>query len=143
MRTIRKRVEPNSLTEYRLTLHADYENYRDKDTLRAHLVREQRGICCYCLARIPAEHGAMKIEHWHSQTNYATEQLDYNNLLASCMGNEGRRPGDQHCDTRKGDRDLSRNPANPMHHVEDLAQFLGDGRTVSNNPAFDSQLNEV
>jgi len=51
----------------------------------------------------------MKIEHWHSQDRYEAEQLDYGNLLGACMGNEGKAHWDQHCDTRKGDRDLSRN----------------------------------
>ena len=143
MRTILKRVEPNSLTEHRLAPGADYDNYRYKDTLRTYLAQEQRGLCCYCLAPIRAERDAIKIEHWHCQTNHAGEQLDYSNMLGACMGNEGRRGSDQHCDSRKGDRDFSRNPANPMHHVEDLTRFLGDGRIVSNDPAFDAELNEV
>jgi uncharacterized protein (TIGR02646 family) len=143
MRTIQKRREPDSLTEYRRTPRADYENYRDKETLRVHLVQEQRGLCCYCLAPIRAELGGMKIEHWHCQANYAHEQLDYSNLLGACMGNDGRRVSDQHCDTRKGRRDLSRNPADPMHHVDDLVRFQGDGRILSNSPAFDAEINEV
>jgi uncharacterized protein (TIGR02646 family) len=143
MKTILKRAEPNSLTEHRLSPGADYDNYRDKDALRTFLVQEQRGLCCYCLAPIRAERLTMKIEHWHCQTNYADEQLTYSNLLAACMGNEGRRVSDQHCDTRKGDRDLSRNPANPQHHVEELTRFFGDGRIASDNPAFNVELNEV
>lgn len=143
MRTILKRAEPNKLAEHRLTPGADFDSYLDKDTLREYLVQEQRGLCCYCLAPIRAERDAMKIEHWHCQANYAVEQLDYSNLLGACMGNEGRRRSDQHCDTRKGNRDLSRNPANPMHHVEHLTRFQGDGRIVSNNPVFDAELNEV
>jgi len=143
MRTILKRAEPNSLTEHRLAPGANYDNYRDKDTLRTCLVQEQRGLCCYCLARIRADRATMKIEHWHCQTNYADEQLDYSNLLGACGGNDGTRGSDHHCDTRKGDRDLSRNPANPMHHVEDLTRFQGDGRIVSTDPVFDVELNEV
>jgi hypothetical protein len=85
----------------------------------------------------------MKIEHWHSQAGYAAEQLNYGNLLGACMGNEGKPGKDQHCDSKKGDRDLSRNPANPAHRVEDLIRFEGDGRIVSQDPAFDAELNEV
>jgi uncharacterized protein (TIGR02646 family) len=143
MRTILKRAEPDSLTEHRLTPGADYDNYRDKDTLRTYLVEEQRGLCCYCLARIRADREKMKIEHWHCQANYADEQLDYSNLLGTCTGNERGRASDQHCDTSKEDRDLSRNPANPMHHVEVLTRFPGDGRIVSDDPVFDVELNEV
>ena len=52
MRDISKGDEPLSLTEHRCQPHADYDNYSDKDALRASLVSEQRGLCCYCLARI-------------------------------------------------------------------------------------------
>jgi len=141
MRAIVKGVEPTSLAEYRCTLHANYAGYRDKDILRTSLVTEQRGLCCYCLSRIPGS--GMKIEHWHSQDGYPTEQLDYTNLLGACLGNEGQPGKQQHCDTRKGDRDLSRNPANPMHHVEELIQFEAGGRIVSNDPAFNAELNDV
>ncbi len=111
MRTIVKRKEPASLTQHRSSPGATYENYRDKDALRIHLVEEQGGLCCYCLSRVRAEPGKMKIEHWHCQDNYESEQLNYSNMLGACMGNEGKLVRDQHCDTRKGNRDLSRNPA--------------------------------
>jgi hypothetical protein len=95
------------------------------------------------MSRIRADRDGMKIEHWHGRTNHPNEQLDYSNLLGACMGNEGRPGSEQHCDSRKGDREFSRNPANPMHHVEDLTRFPGDGRVVSNDPSFDAELNEV
>jgi hypothetical protein len=63
MRTILKGVEPASLTEYRSAPGTGYDGYRDKDTLRAHLVKEQRGLCCYCLSRIRAERDSTKVEH--------------------------------------------------------------------------------
>ena len=87
----------------------------------------------------------MKIEHWHSQAKdrYPAEQLVYTNLLGACLGNKGYPEKQQHCDTRKGNRDLSRNPANPLHRVEDLIRFEADGRIVSDDPAFDSELNDV
>jgi hypothetical protein len=85
----------------------------------------------------------MKIEHWHCQENYRAEQLDYSNLLGACMGNEGKPARDQHCDTRKGRRDLSRNPANPLHRIEEMIRFGGDGRISSDDTSFDRELNEI
>jgi len=85
----------------------------------------------------------MKIEHWHCRANYSAEQLDYSNLLGACLGNEGSPGKDQHCDSRKGDRDLSRNPANPLHRVEDVIQFEGSGRVASTDPVFEAELNDV
>lgn len=143
MRSIQKGREPKSLTEHRAATGTDYDGYRDKDTLRACLVKEQRGLCCYCLSRIRADRDSTRIEHWRCQANYESERLDYSNLLAACMGNEGQAPKDQHCDTRKGDRDFSRNPANPLDRVEDMIQFTGDGRIGSNDLAFDAELNDV
>lgn len=143
MRGIRKGRAPASLIHYRAVPGADYAGYGDKDALRSCLMKEQRGLCCYCLSRIRAEYKAMKIEHWHSQERHAAEQLDYPNLLGACLGNEGKPAKDQHCDTRKGDRDLSRNPANPMHRIEDVIKFPGDGRIVSNDPVFDAEINDV
>jgi uncharacterized protein (TIGR02646 family) len=98
MRTILKGAEPASLAQHR-SAGGDYGSYREKDALRALLVKEQRGLCCYCLSRVRARPKAMKIEHWHCLANYSDEQLDYSNLLAACMGNEGFARNVQHCIT--------------------------------------------
>lgn len=142
MRAIRKNIEPISLSLHRSSGFADFDNYTDKPALRNALVREQRGLCCYCLSRIPSARG-MKIEHWLAQSQYPGEQLSYSNLLGACMGNEGQPPHQQHCDTRKGDLSLSRNPADPAHAIDTLIEFRTDGRVASRDSEFDSELNEV
>jgi uncharacterized protein (TIGR02646 family) len=143
MRTIHKGQEPASLARHRNSALADYGNYNDKDTLRVSLVTEQRGLCCYCLSQIRADGRAMKIAHWHSQDEHPAEQLDHRNLLGARKGNEGQPRKSQHCDTRQGNRDFSRNPADPMHRVEDLIRYEGDGRIASDNQGFDAELNDV
>lgn len=143
MRRIVKGREPNSLTQYRQTAFADYDGYPDKDALRESLATEQRGLCCYCLGRIHPDRIKMKIAHWHSQANYPTEQLAYGNLLGACLGNQGQRRSDQHCDSRQGDNDLSRNPANPDHQVDNFIHFKGDGLITSQDQIFDQELNDV
>lgn len=143
MRAITKSNEPASLARHRCQQHADYNNYADKDTLRQSLAAEQRGLCCYCLSRIHSAGNLMKIEHWHCQDNYPGKQLDYGNLLGACLGNQGQSPKRQHCDTLKANRDLSRNPANPAHQIEQFIHFEGDGTITSNDPAFNTELNEV
>ena len=143
MRAIAKGVEPRSLAQHRSTTHADFDNYADKETLRRHLVAEQRGLCCYCLSPIHPTVRSMKVAHWHSRDHHPTEQLDYTNLLGACRGNEGHAPAEQHCDTRQGNRDISRNPALPAHRVESVIRFRGDGRIVSDDQTFDRELSEV
>ncbi len=140
MRAITKLTEPPSLTQHRAAAHADYDNYRDKDTLRTCLVEEQRGLCCFCGGRIAANPDRMKIAHWMPQTPYPQHQLDYWNLLGACLGNEGQLKSKQHCDTHQGDALLSRNPANPGHRIEDFIQFLPDGTITSCDPILEQEL---
>jgi uncharacterized protein (TIGR02646 family) len=143
MRAITKNNEPASLALHRCQAHADYPNFADKDSLRQSLVAEQRGLCCYCLSRIRPAGGEMKIEHWHCRDNYPAEQLVYGNLLGACLGNEGQSPKHQHCDTLKANQNLSRNPANPAHQVEQFIHFEGDGRITSHDLTFNTELNAV
>ncbi len=143
MRTIVKGSEPISLMQHRSDPHANYDNYTDKETLRDFLVKEQRGICCYCLSRIKAIAGKMKIEHWHSQANYPDERLVYSNMLGACMGGEGQPGLNQHCDTYKGEKNLTLNPANPLHRIENRIRFLPDGQIYSDNANFNTELNDV
>ncbi len=143
MRNITKNHEPNSLTEHRKQVHADYDNYADMDALRKSLVDEQRGLCCYCMSRLRATNNHMKVEHWHCRSGYPNEQLDYRNLLGACLGNQGFRSADQHCDTMKGNRDLSVNPAHPACDIERMIRFLGDGRIEADNEQLDRDLNEI
>ena len=142
MRAITKGHEPRSLTEHR-NAGRDYVDYQDKDGLREALVREQRGLCCYCMGRIRPNRDKMKIEHWRSQAHYPELQLNYRNLLGACPGGKGQPPCLQHCDTRKRDRDLLWNPADADHAIETRVRYLPDGTIKSNDRLFDRQLNEV
>jgi uncharacterized protein (TIGR02646 family) len=143
MRNITKGTEPTSLTQHRLTPHSDYDNFQDKTALREALVGEQRGLCCYCLQPIQANERKMKIEHWHPYERYPLERMTYRNLLGACKGNEGQPEADQHCDTFKGVKNLSRNPANPLDNVEAIVHYLADGTITSSDPKFNEELNSV
>lgn len=143
MRAVSKGQEPRSLVEHRANTHSNYGNFTDTDGLRAALVRDQRGLCCYCMNRIEATRAAMKIEHWRCQSRYAELDLAYSNLLAACLGGHGQPEDNQHCDTRKGERDLKFNPANPAHRIEQRIRFELDGAIASSDAEFNTQLNEI
>lgn len=143
MRAITKGQEPQSLTQHRLTQHASYENYAQKDDLRASLTAEQRGLCCYCMGRIRIAPESMKIEHWKCQSGNQALELAYSNLLGACIGGEGRPGREQHCDTFKADRDLRWNPATPLHAIETRVVFDLDGTIRSPNNGFNDELNSV
>ncbi len=136
MKHIVKGSEPESLTIHCGKEHSNYDNYRDKDVLRNSLIDEQGSICCYCMQRINKL--GMKIEHWASQKKYPAKQLEYNNLLASCDGGEGYSKHLQHCDTRKGEDDITINPADKAHNCEDFI-FYGSGGNIYSN---DNQINK-
>lgn len=145
MRVIDKGVEPRSLVEHRATQNSDYANLVNgaKQDLRDALVREQRGLCCYCMTRIEPTRESMKIEHWRSQSRHEALELTYSNLLAACLGGHGQPEALQHCDTRKGERDIRFNPADPMHRVEQRIQFQADGTIASSDAEFHTQLSDV
>lgn len=143
MRAITKLPEPNSLTQHRAQEHADYDNYADKERLRGQLVEEQRELCCYCTGRIRAAGNRMKIEHWHSQNGFPNEQLLYGNMLGACLGNEGQPLDRQHCDTRKGNQRMSRNPANREHRIESFIHYGLDGSVSSTDPDLNDEINQV
>jgi uncharacterized protein (TIGR02646 family) len=146
MRAIRKGQEPRSLARHRASGNAnfvpDYDNYRHLDDLRQSLVAEQGAICCYCLQRIrPSQYG-MKVEHWHSQSGFPNEQLNYDNLLGACRGGHGKPWDQQHCDTRKGDSLLSKNPANARHRIESSIRYI-NGTIESTDATLNHELNDV
>ncbi|MFK0733270.1 MAG: retron system putative HNH endonuclease [Gloeotrichia echinulata GP01] len=141
MKRIIKGREPQSLLEHRLKSFADYDNYSEKDELRESLLTEQGHICCYCMQRISADR--MKIEHWQSQDEYEELQLDYNNLLGACEGGQGSPSHLQHCDTKKGNTEITINPLDNHRNCEDLIKYLGNGEISSNDVTINNDLNQV
>ncbi len=108
MRRITKGNEPSTFATYRREAGATFGSLpsEEKEELRESLVKEQGGLCCYCMCRIPEVAGkypGMKIEHFKSQSRYPSEQLVYRNLFGACWGNgqgnllNGSHP--QTCDT--------------------------------------------
>lgn len=143
MRAITKGEEPACLAAHRAQEFSDYANYQGKPALRAALVADQRGLCCYCMARIAADGQQMKIEHWRGQTAYPELQLSYQNLLGACRGNEGEPLINQHCDTRKGGRDLLVNPAAMPEEIVAGIRYLTNGEIRSDHEQLDHEIDEI
>lgn len=144
MRTIRKGQEPRELREYRSQPGAHYDGplfTPVKLRIRKLLLQEQGHLCAYCMRRIYEE--TMKVEHWHCQDRYPSEDLRYGNLLGACQGNEGQKEQHETCDTRKKDEDLRYNPADPAHDIERRVRYYGDGKIKATEEAFDAELNRV
>jgi uncharacterized protein (TIGR02646 family) len=85
----------------------------------------------------------MKIEHWKPQSKYPELQLDYQNLLGACKGNEGSPAYLQHCDTSKGEQELTISPTNRGKNCEHLVKYRNNGRAYSDDPLIDDELNHI
>jgi uncharacterized protein (TIGR02646 family) len=144
MKNIRKGKEPRAWVKHRCTPHANFDNDTNaKQKVRESLVKEQGGICCYCMQRIYPTGTEMKVEHWLCYDLHPTDRLSYANFLGACQGGEGQPLEQQHCDTRKGNSSLSRNPSVPAHNVEGVISYLNDGSIQSSDPIFNEEINTV
>lgn len=110
MKPIVKSSEPTifaawKATHPRATYKTDLCNKNDVDAvaakcdLKQSLLSEQKFICCYCECRISLRDS--HIEHFQPKGKYASLQLDYNNLHASCT-KEPTGTNDEHCGHKKG-----------------------------------------
>lgn len=143
---IRKGQPPQALTTYRLTPDTTGEQpraarYNDDDahftsvvkpTMREALVREQRGLCCYCNDAIDATNAGMKIEHrvpQHGPWRDASRDLQWTNLLGACCGAidnpRGRGAKVLHCDSSKADHPIALDPTEASHLKRTLRERYG------------------
>ena len=81
----------------------------------------------------------VKIEHYCARTS--SNELDYNNLLAVCKGNEGEPRSKQSCDTHKGNQVLHIDP----QRQRDIAtiHYKRNGFIESSNTEFKKDLYDV
>ncbi|MFT2096931.1 retron system putative HNH endonuclease [Marinomonas sp. 2405UD66-6] len=144
MHEITKNSQPNSLTTYKNDPQASYDNLPQdvKADLKASLLSEQGHVCAYCMSRIKAQN--MRIEHWACQDDNRTLELDYNNLLACCCGNEGKPKHTYTCDKKKENKVLTYSPANTAHSINNRIIYRhGSGKVTSNDFSFDKELNDI
>jgi len=143
MISIVKGREPTSLQHYRLQPNAEYNGSQFtsvKADIRTQLLKEQGYLCAYCMQRIVDDQFITKVEHWHCQDNYETEQLNYTNMLAVCLGTT---QGCIHCDTKKANLNIKYNPAEPIHRIESKIKYSTSGKVESIEDDFNTQLNNI
>lgn len=113
MRHFTKHSEPTDFSDWKLRYPAaKYADLRKdrlfpgaalaKRTLRASLLSEQKGLCCYCESKIVS--GNFHVEHFKPKGDglFPELQLEYSNLHA-CCGAEATGGEDEHCGHKKGD----------------------------------------
>ena len=91
-------------------------NQLDKDAIRSQLLREQKGICAYCMRRIHNNEHTV-IEHLKPIDGFSDEALSYDNMVACCDGgsNLAVKPHTLCCDASKGNTEITISPYNTEH----------------------------
>lgn len=140
MKYIEKKLsnEPKSLKETRSTPGLTYDDCNKAD-IRKQLVKEQGGLCAYCMRRIKESNTG--IEHYDAQSNDAQKQMNYMNMLGVCRVSEGQPKHKQHCDKSRGNQVLTINPLDK--NCEKLIQYATDGLIFSENPIINRDLDVV
>lgn len=135
MRSIRKGENPefwsrflkrNPGTAYSDLMNTE-EGHQVKDTLREHLMAEQKGLCCYCCRSLKLDR--TRIEHLKPRSSYPEKSMDYYNMTLSCTS---RRT----CDIQKQnwyDETLFVSPV--AADCETRFSFYEDGRIYGNDEA--------
>jgi len=86
----------------------------------------------------------MKIEHFVPQSNAERGhelRMVWSNLFGACLGSEGSPPREQHCDTRKGDRESPLSPLDPM--LAERLRYSRGGQVESDAPGLADHLHDV
>ena len=146
MITIKKGTEPCELLAYKQLPNAMYDgpNFTPvKETIRESLLAEQGYICAYCMQRIQNDGLKMKIEHWQSQSEFSSLQLDFKNMLAVCLGNPGASYKNTHCDTHRGKTRLHYNPSTISTPIDSLIQYSSNGQITSKNLLIEEDISTL
>lgn len=150
MRRITKGREPSSFAAHRRDKDATFDG-SNKEDLRKSLVKEQGGLCCYCMCRIPevnSKFPGMKIEHFKSYSKYPSERLVYRNLFGACWGNgQGRIFNSslpQTCDTFRSRKNEDITSFNLLTtDLEADIRYLSDGTIQAQNVNIDKDINDI
>lgn len=108
--------------------YQDIEHKEEKRILKENLIREQKGLCCYCCASITMDNS--HIEHFRPKglPQYADLSLEYENLHACCMGEN---QDGKHCGHKKGNQFDEMKMLSPLEtDCEERFAFWTDGTIV-------------
>lgn len=116
MKRVRKGPEPANLAAFKKNHpNGTWEDFRRnrnryKESLNQ-LFADQHKLCAYCEREIHADDDNHRIEHFHPKSDTSTEHnwaLDWNNMLAVCIGGESKEDKKAHklpknlsCDSHK------------------------------------------
>ena len=139
MLQIKKGKEPKALQEYRCQGGKKFDEMKCKGELRSALLKEQGYLCAYCMKRIHDNSNEVRIEHYEKRT--PQNEVEYNNLFATCSGGYGGDPRRFTCDNKKGDRKLHIDPR--KKEDIDTITYLQTGEIQSSNEDFQKDFDDI
>ena len=125
---ITKSDEWKSANENDSTLLRSFFDKLDKQPIRESLVREQHGLCAYCMKRIEPDE-KMNIEHFLSVKGHKNSVLEYGNMLGCCSGGSDEEVTGQRilcCDASKKEQEITIDPREKT--MMDRIRYNKDGR---------------
>lgn len=114
-----------------------------KESIRYTLLKEQRGLCAYCMKRIHDDNSTT-IEHWTPLSRSKDKALQYTNFLGVCHGGRKTEMEDTKilcCDASKGEKEIQISPWNEAHMKDIAYTSSGIIYTISQNPEFEKDIN--
>lgn len=116
----------------------DQDGINRRRDLRESLIKEQGGICCYCMKKIDVN--SSHIEHFFPKEHFQNVDLSYDNLFASCNGEGSNVIYDEYCGHRKGNwwRQDMISPSDI--EVEKVFKYLPNGKISSVNGRTTSNI---
>jgi len=141
MKQIHKNKEPGELTRWNASRAGSDVPWEDlapevRTALQQSLLAEQGHVCCYCGRRLlPSDYHIEHLVPRNGPMGDASLTYVYQNLLASCQANLGRRDP-RHCGTSKGDwytAALMVSPLDPS--CEARFSYDVDGKVRPRDPA--------
>ena len=141
--TITKTDDWKSADEGNTELLRHYFDLMDKQVLRESIVREQHGLCSYCMKRIKPDADNMIIEHFVPIKGHKASALDYNNMLGSCKGGTDQNNSSNRvlcCDSKKEERELHIDPRNKEMMAR--IRYRKDG-CITLDPPDETLQNEI
>ena len=105
-----------------------FDNYFPKTEVKEVLVREQKGLCAYCMRRIYRD-SHCKIEHLVPLSRDKEKALDYHNLLGVC--DDGEKSEKKFgrilcCDSHKKETEITITPYNSEQMKKIIYEEIND-----------------
>ena len=116
-----------------------------KESIRYTLVKEQHGLCAYCMKRIRDDKNTT-IEHWMPLSKSKENALQYSNFLGVCHGGRKFEMKDNRvlcCDASKDEKEIRISPWNESHMKDIAYTSAGIIYSISENPEFEEDINNT